>query len=458
LFVPNVERLIGIEAYATRSLGIGGLIKRSVDDFVVEEMLVDGSKAEVEGHMERQVLGSSAVRNQYLICVLIKRNWDMFTAVRNIAEQLGVAACQIHFAGIKDAKAVTAQYVAIEGVSKEDIKKIEIKDMIIHPIGYLHKKLSSYYLLGNSFRITISKIRHSKHVIQERMTETIEALKTMGGAPNFFGYQRFGTTRPITHLVGKALIQADFKKAAMLFLAKEFPHEHPDSRYARQKLRLQQDFRKAFKYFPKQLRYERLMLRYLAKRPDDFVGSFRTLPVKLRELFLQAYQSFLFNKFLSQRIEKGICLDKAQIGDYVVNVERSGLPMVTMFKLVTTENLAQSNDAIKVGKMRLALPLVGFMQRTSQGYQGETEKQILEEEDVSPEDFKVKAMPEISGRGELRAALALVGDFIFDEFSRDPAESSKSRVKVRFALPRGSYATIVLRELMKPRNPVKARF
>lgn len=458
MFVPKVERQIGIEVYATRSSGIGGVIKQSVDDFIVEEMLVDGSKAEVHRFVECQVLGSSNVRNQYLICVLVKRNWDMFTAVRNVAQQLGIATGQIHIAGIKDAKAVTAQYVAIEGVSKEDAQKIKIKDIDIRPIGYLHRKLSSYYLLGNNFRITVSKMPHSKLVIQERMTETIEALKTTGGSPNFFGYQRFGTTRPITHLVGKALIHADFKKAAMLFLAKPFPHEHPDSRRARQKLGLQQDFGRAFKYFPKQLRYERLMLRHLAKRPDDFVGSFRILPIKLRQLFPQACQSLLFNKFLSRRIGKGLCLDKAEVGDYTVNVERSGLPMVTMFKVVTAENLAESNHAIKASKMRLALPLVGFIQRPSQGHQGEIEKQILEEEAVTSEDFKVKAMPEISGRGELRAALTPVNNFTFDRISPDSADPSKYKVKVSFALSRGSYATIVMRELMKPRNPIKAKF
>jgi tRNA pseudouridine13 synthase len=458
LFVPKVERLIGIEAYATRSLGIGGVIKQSDDDFIVEEMLVDGSKAEVDRFVERQVLGSSAVRNQYLICVLVKRNWDMFTAVRNVAGQLGIATGQIHIGGIKDAKAITAQYVTIEGVSKEDAQKIKIKDIDIRPIGYLHRKLSSYYLLGNNFHITVNKIPHSKLVIQKRMTETIEALKTIGGAPNFFGYQRFGTTRTITHLVGKALIQAHFKKAAMLFLAKPFPHEHPDSRQARQKLKLQQDFGQAFKDFPKQLRYERLMLRHLAKRPDDFVGSFRMLPTKLRELFPQAYQSYLFNKSLSRRIGKGLRLDRAEVGDYAVNVERSGLPIVTMFKVVTAGNLAEINEAIVRGKMRLALPMVGFAQQPSQGLQGEIDKQILEEEAVSPEDFKINTMPEISGRGELRAALTPVNNFKLDKIQPDSADPSKYKVKVSFALSRGSYATIVMRELMKPRNPIKAKF
>jgi tRNA pseudouridine13 synthase len=458
LFVPKVERLIGIEVYATRTLGIGGVIRQSVDDFTVEEMLVDGSKAEVDRFAESQVLGSSATRNQYLLCVLVKRNWDTLTAIMNVARQLGISTNQIHVAGMKDAKAVTAQYVALEGISKEDVQRIEIKDTDVYPVGYLHRKLSSYYLLGNSFHIAIGAVSHSRLMIKRRMAQTIRELKKIGGTPNFFGHQRFGTTRPITHLVGKALIQGNLKKAAMLFLAKPFPYEHPESRQARERLSVKQDFTRALKYFPRQLRYERLMLRPLAKRPDDFVGAFRILPIKLRKLFPQAYQSYLFNKSLSRRIGKGLPLDKACVGDYAVNVEFSGLPMVTMFKVVVVGNLAETNQAIRAGKMRLALPVVGFAQHPSQGHQGETEQRILEEEAVCPENFKIKTMPEISSRGELRAALTPLNNFSIDKIQPDSLNPSKYKASVSFTLFRGSYATIVMRELMKPRDLIKAKF
>ncbi len=141
------------------------------------------------------------------------------------------------------------------------------------------------------------------------------------------------------------------------------------------------------------------MLRHLAKKPDDYVGAFRRLPIKLRELFPQAYQSYLFNKFLSRRIACGLSLVRAEVGDYVVNVERSGLPMLTMHKIASVEALTEINKAIEAGKMRLAIPLIGFKQRTSLGVQGEIEKQILEEEAISQEGFKIPAVPEISAKG-----------------------------------------------------------
>jgi len=457
LFVPRLEKFIGIEVYATSLLGIDGVIRYFAEDFVVEEVLVDGSKAKLN-HCKGQVLSSSPIKNRYLLCVLVKRGWDTFLALKAIAAQLGISTRRIQIAGIKDAKAVTAQHITIEGVSAEEIPKIHVNDLKIQPVGYFHSKISSYYLLGNHFHIAIRTISHPKSVIRKRVTKTIEELEKIGGVPNFFGHQRFGTIRPITHSVGKAMVQGDFRKAAMLFLAKPSPHEHPDSRQAREQLQKAQDFKQALKNFPKKLHYERLMLRHLTKKPDDFIGAFRRLPIKLRQLFPQAYQAFLFNKFLSKRIQEGISLNRAEVGDYVVNVERSGMPMMRMHRIASTETVTEINKAIQAGKMRLAIPLVGFKQQPSKEVQGEIEKQILQEEAISPENFKIDAMPEISARGELRTVITPLNNFLLEEISEDSANPLKRKVKVSFMLYRGSYATIVLKELMKPRNLIRAGF
>jgi len=379
-------------------------------------------------------------------------------AIRAIAGQLGIPSGSIHIAGIKDAKAVTAQHLTIEGVSFEDILKVQVQDIKIHPVKYFRSKLSSYFLFGNNFRITIRAMGQSPSTIRKIITKAIEELETVGGVPNYFGHQRFGTTRPITHLVGKAIVSGDLKEAAMLFLAKPSPYEHPDSRRAREELQATQDFEQASKNFPPQLHYERLMLRHLVKKRDDFAGAFRRLPTKLLKIFPQAYQAYLFNKFLSRRIAGDIPLNKADVGDYVVNVERTGLPMPITRRIVNKRMLAEVNDAVEAGKMRLAMPLVGFKQTPSRGSQGEIEKQILEEERTTPEHFKIRGIPEISSRGEVRATIAPLRCFSLVSISEDSANTSKFKAEMSFLLYRGSYATILLRELMKTRNPIKAGF
>jgi tRNA pseudouridine13 synthase len=456
--VPRIDKLIGIDVYATETTGVGGVIRESVDDFVVEEVLVDRSKAEIGKAAENLVLGASLSKQRFLLCVLVKRNWDTFIALRNIAKQLDISQRQIQIAGIKDAKAVTAQHITVENCSIEDASKVNIKDIEVRPLGYVREKLSSYYLLGNNFTIRIKAIKRSESTTEKRITETATAFDAVGGIPNFFGHQRFGTTRPITHLVGKAIVERDFEEAAMLFLAKPSVYEHPSSRNARGELQSTGDFKLALQNFPRQLRYERLMLRHLAGKPADFVGAFRRLPVKLQTLFVQAYQSYLFNRFLSERIKTGFSLNKAEVGDYVVNVERSGLPMLHTARVADAENLSKTNEAVKVGRMRVALPLIGTKQKTSQGAMGQIEGQILEEENVKREKFRVDAIPEASERGGLRAVVAPIKSFKVHDVSACAANRRERQADLSFMLLRGSYATVLLREIMKPRDPIKAGF
>ena len=456
--VPAIDVTLGMSTYSTKTVGIGGVIRRTIDDFLVEEVLVDDSVAGIKKTERSHSLGASAKLQPYLLCVLVKRRWDTFVAIKNIAEQLGIDQTRIHIAGIKDAKAITAQHVTIENVTMEEAEKINIKDIEVRPVGYFRDALSQFYLLGNRFTITVKAVKHAESTIEMRLAETMLELEAAGGIPNFFGHQRFGTTRAVTHLVGKAIVNGNFRQAAMLFLANPSPHEHPDSRREREDLQSNQDFAGALESFPKQLRFERLMLRYLADEPNDFVGAFRQLPFKLQMLFVQAYQSYLFNCFLSERIRSGFSLNAAEVGDYVVSVERSGLPMNKTGKLAEAGSLAKINESIKAGRMRVALPLVGFGQRLSEGEVGKIENRILEEEHVKRESFRVQKMLRISGKGELRSVVSPIRDFKLECTSHDEESVADRKVRMSFMLLRGSYATMLLREIMKPRDPIAAGF
>ncbi|MEM1588990.1 MAG: tRNA pseudouridine(13) synthase TruD [Candidatus Bathyarchaeia archaeon] len=459
MLVSRLEKSLGIEVYITRSRGIGGVIRLFPEDFMVEEILVDGSRAEIFPSTETPMIKEAEPFAQHhLLCILVKRDWDNLQAVKAIARRLGVSMRQLGIAGLKDARALTAQHITIEGVNAEDVQKLQIKDLKVRPVRYFHIKLSPYLLLGNFFRITIRQLSRSKLHLQEQISKISEEIKTLGGVPNFFGHQRFGTIRPITHLVGKALVKGESRKAAMLFLAKPSPNEHPQSREAREELWKTQNFKKALKMFPKNLYYERLMLKHLVKKPEDFIGAIRRLPIKLQRLFPEAYQAYLFNKILSRRIAQGFPINRAEVGDYVVETEPSGLPNVSKYKIVSQESISEINKAIESGKVLLAIPLAGFKQSFSQGVQGEIEKAVLDEESVSLKNFKIKGLPELSLGGGLRAALARIKEFSLLEISGDETHPRKSKAIMSFMLYRGSYATAVLREFMKPRNPVKAGF
>jgi tRNA pseudouridine13 synthase len=457
LSVPEIDQQIGIETYVTQAPGIGGAIRKSVEDFIVEEVLIDGSKATIEKIEAKPALGAKVTKQRFVLGILVKRNWDTFIAIKNLAQQLDVEQSCIQIAGIKDAKAITAQHITIEGSSLENAAKVNLKDIEIRVVGYFHEPLCSFYLLGNSFRIRIKDINCQKEEVQERIEKVAFELNATGGVPNFYGHQRFGTTRTITHLVGKALVQGNMQEAAMLLLAKPSIYEHPGSMKARAELQATQDFKQALQNFPVQLRFERMMLGYLVDNAGDFSGAFRRLPLKLRMLFVQAWQSFLFNRFLSSRIKNGFSLCKAEVGDYVVNVERSGLPLIRSSKIVDSCNVDETNKAINAGKLRVALPIFGAKQKLSKGVMGEIETRILDEENVEAQEFRVSFMPEISGKGELRATICPITNFNNLIF-QDNNELGLSEAYLEFTLLRGAYATVLLREIMKPDDLVKAGF
>ena len=322
---------------------------------------------------------------------------------------------------------------------------------MLPPIGYIREMISLFYLLGNNFTITAKNIAVPDSVAQERVQQTVQELTDIGGIPNYFGHQRFGTTRPVTHRVGKALSQGRFEDAAMLFLANPGSYEHPESQKARQQLQDTHDFKWAAQNYPKQLRFERMMLGHLADNPTDYVGAFRRLPEKLLALFVQADQSYLFNRFLSERLKRELPLNEAIVGDFAVGVERSGLPMTTMEKAVTEANLAQVNTSIKAGKLRVALPIYGMKQRLSGGVMGEIEQEILQSEGIGDDPVWLNELSRVGGKGGLRTALTPVKDFKL-------LNAADGKVQVSFMLLRGCYATILLREIIKPQNPATAGF
>ncbi|MGA3112513.1 MAG: tRNA pseudouridine(13) synthase TruD, partial [Candidatus Bathyarchaeia archaeon] len=183
---------------------------------------------------------------------------------------------------------------------------------------------------------------------------------------------------------------------------------------------------------------------------------FQCLPIKLQELFVQAHQSYLFNRFLSQRLVQGYSLNRAEVGDFVVGVERSGLPLTKISKIVTAETEAGVNEQIIAGRMRVALPIVGVRQKLSEGVMGKIEQKVLEQEKIKLEGMRVNPLSIVGGKGGLRTLAAPVRDFKF-QVSEDP-DGKRCQAELSFSLLRGCYATVLLRELMKPVDPISAGF
>jgi tRNA pseudouridine13 synthase len=357
-------------------------IKETAEDFIVEEILEDGTVAEVGKPVEWQ-----GGEGEHLLFFMEKKNWDTLGALREIAKRLRVSMQRLGFAGTKDRRAWTCQLVSAWNVKKEDLDKIKIKDIELRPWKY-GGRVSLGALRGNRFTITVRGLQGEPSL--------------PASIPNLFGQQRFGAGRPVTAEVGKAIINNDFRKACELYLTMT-GEEREEDRTARERLAKEKDYAEALGYFPKHLKYERAILGKLAANPRDYTGALRALPRKLLVMFVHAYQARMFNGIVREREALGF---GPQPGDVLEN----GVPTA---------------------------PLFGFETRFAQGAQGELEKRALEKEWLSLSDFRVPGMPDLGSKGMRRAMIVRVEGFKVLEQGGDWA-------RVRFSLPKGSYATTAL--------------
>lgn len=448
---------MGIEFFVTKSEGIGGCLRKRWEDFVVEEITPQreilpalGSKAQtINPNNVYEIEGEG----EYTIFTLERHaTYDTFEALNKLAHSLKVGVKCLSYAGVKDKRAVTTQRVSVWRVDPEKLKNLNIKGLYIRDIRKDKNPVQLGDLWGNHFTVTIREISLEKSELEERVKQTCREIEELGGVPNFFGYQRFGIQRPISHLVGIKLLKGQFREAAMLFLAKAYPLEGKEAQEARNYLYEKGDFAEALEKFPKRLNWERLMLKHLSVHPNDFVGAFRRLPRDLLKMFIHSVQSYLFNRILSMRYKSGFPLNAAVPGDIVIPLDNNNSQ--NTYTLVTEENVSRINEEIHSGKLGVSIPLIGYDSTLPINAPGECVEKILREEELAPGMFKLKSMPEISSRGMLRLVLLKVYDLKVVEIGNDEYSEKAFRLVVSFSLPKGGYATVVLREFMKT-DPVK---
>ena len=108
-------------------------------------------------------------------------------------------------------------------------------------------------------------------MIREGLTEAIGS----NAFPNWIGPQRFGSTRPVTPEVGRAVVEGDFERAVDLYVGMEATRESEESAIFRAAWRESSDPASCIEIAPRRLGYERAMLEHLLKNPDDHLGAGR---------------------------------------------------------------------------------------------------------------------------------------------------------------------------------------
>lgn len=397
--IPILDSQIGITIYSTKFNGIGGKIRVTPDDFQVSEIISERAQ------------NSISDEDGYAVYKLKKKKIDTNHALSEIFRKKGI---RLKALGLKDASAITEQFVC-SGNKGKAIENFSTDRYSLEKIGFVKKPLTKKDMISNHFKLKISEC-------SDGLSSFTEHDKVL----NFYGYQRFGSKRPVTHLIGKAILQRDFKKAIELILTFTSPYDSKENTEIREKLSDSASYGKYLDQVPYQMDVERVVLKEMIEHNDP-LRAIRSIVLSLRRFYIQAYQSFIFNQSLSSAFSDGenlfesqpndVCFDlKGIIGKYVQGLDQ-----------------------------HLALPFVGYSYYKKTRFDYQISK-ILEQEEISPKDFFIKEMQEVSSEGGFRQAAI----HCFDYSSTDDT--------VEFSLSRGSFATILLREIMKPTDPIAAGF
>jgi tRNA pseudouridine13 synthase len=97
----------------------------------------------------------------------------------------------------------------------------------------------------------------------------------------------------------------------------------------------------------------------------------------------------------------------------------------------------------------LKFPLIGFGHEDVENKEiQEIIDEIMDEEHLSYTDFIIKQIPELTLEGELRKVIVPVHDMEIGRKITDELNTGKKKIKVSFMLPKGSYATMVIRRIV----------
>ncbi len=423
--IPGSEADLGMEVFLTTTRGVGGRLKLYAEDFVVEE--ISNHPPQAEG-------------GKYVVAKVTATNWEMNRLVRQISRYLGISRNLVHFAGTKDKRAVTTQLMTMEA-DAQAVRDLHIHQVLIQDVYTSNKRLNIGDLVGNRFQVKVRDTVLQGEELRSEALATKAQLDQVGGFPNFFGLQRFGSVRPITHLVGREIVRNDMEGAVMWYVGNPNEDEDEEAQEARRHLQETRDFEEALRTFPSKLTFERTVIGYLVRNPGDFVGAIRVLPGNLQMMFVHAYQSYMFNRILSERLRRGMPLDRPLVGDVVLPADRNGLPDHDKYVPVTDQNLDLVQKHVRERKAFVSGVLFGQDSVFSTGQMGEIERSVVESEGLKLQDFKVPEIPECNSRGSRRELLSHYKDL--------ELRVGESELDVSFTLGKGCYATVLLRELMK---------
>jgi tRNA pseudouridine13 synthase len=402
----------GPKAIGRRRTGhdiIPAVIKARPEDFIVEE-LADLPFAE---------------QGKFAVYRLQKRHWNTTDIVRYLARRHGLAGELFAYGGKKDKHGLTTQYLTIaDAVDRSETGR----DYRLEACGRMDRPMGPDLIKANVFTIAVRDL--------SGLAECEEALERIWteGIPNWFDDQRFRSYDPNRGFFAEKILRCHWNGALQALFTSITPDLEGRERERRLELfRLWRDWKACRTLAEGYL--EKSVFDVLRDRPDEFGQALHRLPVEETAMQYSVFQAYLWNELLRRIIrERGL-----------PTVEVPGRAGAYLF---WTRIKAQEWADLKT----LSLPTAAVKMDFADTGAARLFEEILKERALSRSAFRTQELRRLRFKSFPRAAVIVPDDFQVLERGRDELHPGRKKIVLRFALPRGSYATILVKRLTLPRS------
>jgi tRNA pseudouridine13 synthase len=366
-------------------------------------------------------------RGPFALYRMEKRGWSTPDALAAVRRRWKVDLRRLSYGGLKDRHACSVQYLTIFHGPR---RKLHHQGVTVEYLGQVATPFTSRDIRSNAFCLVLRDLELSSRTAIEQALQEIRNQ----GVPNYFDDQRFGSVGPGNEFIAKHLILGRFEDALRLALAS--PYEYDRAPQKKEKAILHRhwgDWKTCKAELPRG--HARSLVDYLVSHPTDFRGAMTRMRPELKGLYLSAYQSYLWNRMLARWLTlrcrpEQLATVRLRLGD---------VPMHRALETPVFQELAG-----------LSLPLPSARTKLEPGDpRAELTQTELAEEGLEMSGMKVKGVRELFfSRGD-RPALCLPAElaFVWDE---DEKHDGKRKLTLSFELPRGSYATLLVKRIASP--------
>ncbi|XP_068754742.1 pseudouridylate synthase 7 homolog [Montipora capricornis] len=418
--------------------------------------------------------------DNYCWFVLYKENKDTMDAINLLSKLLKIKTGIFGYAGTKDRRAVTTQWISVFRVRAEELQHLNstLRNLCLGNFKYCKEPLKLGSLSGNHFVITLRSVVGDHYKIEEGL----KSLK-VNGFINYFGLQRFGTTSVPTHKIGLALLQSKWSEAIDLLLNPR-DGEQDGVTAARQHWKETKNAKEALKKIPKGKFIESDLLQGLVRHgPSGLVNALQSISRNTRLMYVHAYQSYVWNFMATKRIKeyglqpvKGdLVVASSSSADCAVNsdtsqtedmVEFISEPSRTSVILLTDDHINRKQYTIH----DVVLPLPGYDMIYPENSMKDHYRRIMADDGLDIDNMRRKVKdyslsgayrklivkPSLVswqwlGYNDVKEPLALT-DTDRMKGALEPQSVPDGKfwaLKIEFTLPTSTYATMALREVLR---------